>query len=253
MPVQPSQDRSQIQMLCLEDKIPETSYIRVLDAFVECLDLTQLGFKPRVAKTGRPHYDSKALLKLYLYGYRYGIRSSRQLAHQCKINLEVQWLTKCVFPKYRTIADFRKDNKLAFKEVFRQLNLMMKMKGLFDQSELIAVDSAFIRAQNSKKRNFTKKKVEFLIQYFDNQHELYMQALDTADQQEKKEAAEWAEYTADMKTYYEELKSYMQQETVQKHYKKRGIIRILRAQETCQYACTTITRSIADTNALSGG
>lgn len=89
-------------------------------------------------------------------------------------------------PKYHTIADFRKNNKAGFKQVFCQLNIMMQSQGLFDDSELVAIDSVFIRSQNSKKRNFTKNKIEFLIKYFDDQDDRYIEALDNGDAEVRK-------------------------------------------------------------------
>ena len=214
MPIKNGKNRSQIKMMCLDDHVAKDSYVRVLDAFVDCLDLQSLGFKKRKAHRGRPSYNRKALLKLYFYGYRYGVRSSRSLERLCCINIEVQWLMGELKPKYHTIADFRKDNKIAFKNVFRQLNLMMKAKGLFDNSELVAIDSAFIRGQNSKKRNFTKKKIAFLIDYFDKQYMRYTAALDQGDAEEKQEAREWANYTEQTKEYYQELQQYMEKENL---------------------------------------
>ena len=214
MPIKNGKNRSQIKMMCLDDHVAKDSYVRVLDAFVDCLDLQALGFKKRKARRGRPSYNRKALLKLYFYGYRYGVRSSRSLERLCRINLEVQWLIGELKPKYHTIADFRKENKIAFKNVFRQLNLMMKAQGLFDKSELVAIDSAFIRGQNSKKRNFTKKKIAFLIDYFDKQYERYTAALDQGDAEEKQETLEWANYTEKTKEYYQELQQYMEEENL---------------------------------------
>src|SRR6187549_2701400 len=127
MSYQRGPDRTQVQLLppCLEDYVPANSPVRFIDAFVEGLDLKQLAFtRAEPAATGRPPYDPADLLKLYVYGYLNRIRSSRRLEAESKRNLELMWLLRTLSPDFKTIADFRKDNRPSFKGVFKQFNLL---------------------------------------------------------------------------------------------------------------------------------
>src|SRR6266480_1439622 len=115
----------------LDEVIALDSPVRIIDAFVDSLDLAGLGFsKVETEATGRPPYDPRDLLKLYLYGYLNGVRSSRRLERECGRNVELMWLLKKLRPDFKTIADFRKDNRKAFKGVFRQFTLLCKAMGL---------------------------------------------------------------------------------------------------------------------------
>src|SRR5882757_10437448 len=109
-------DRNQIQFFALEEMVVPDSWARVIDLFVDILPLQDLGFKhTSLQKEGRPPYDPSLLLKLYLYGYKHSIRSSRKLEHCCKVNIELWWLLKGLKPSFRAIAYFRKDNAAALK------------------------------------------------------------------------------------------------------------------------------------------
>lgn len=109
-------------MYCSWDAfVDKESIARIIDAFVNHLDIEKYGVKP-VAAEGRPSYDPKSLYKVYIYGSRKGIRSSRKLAESCKVNLEVKWMTGGVEPDFRTIADFRKNNIDSLKEIFHEFN-----------------------------------------------------------------------------------------------------------------------------------
>jgi transposase len=110
-------DRNQLQMLSFDQFVKSDSWARVVDLFVSILPIKELGFKAEHAQKGRPPYQSSDLLKLYLYGYRSGIRSSRKLAHACQVNIEVIWLLKGLAPSARKIAYFRKNNPNAFKKM----------------------------------------------------------------------------------------------------------------------------------------
>ena len=149
-------DRSQVQLLppCIEDYVPSHAPVRFIDAFVEGLDLKGLAFThAEVAGTGRPPYHPADLLKLYVYGYMNRIRSSRRLEAEAGRNLELIWLLQGLRPDFKTIADFRKDNRKAFPGVFKQFNLLCRAMGLFG-AELMAIDGSKFKALNSPQRHY---------------------------------------------------------------------------------------------------
>src|ERR1700751_914668 len=126
--------RTEMQLLpaCLDDYVPANAPVRFIESFVEGLDLPALGFaRTTAAATGRPPYHPADLLKLYLYGYLNRIRSSRRLEAEAARNLELIWLLRGLKPDFKTIADFRKDNRAAFKPLFKQFNLLCRKLGLF--------------------------------------------------------------------------------------------------------------------------
>ena len=150
------------------------------------LPLKELGFKhAELKKEGRPPYDPSTLLKLYLYGYKHSIRSSRKLEQSCKVNVELWWLLKGLKPSFRSIAYFRKENADAFKSAFRQFVLMLRKLDLIE-GDTIAVDSFKIFAQNSLRKNFTHKKIDRHLGYIDQKVEEYEKQLDEADAEEKR-------------------------------------------------------------------
>ncbi|MFY9441860.1 MAG: transposase [Tepidanaerobacteraceae bacterium] len=147
--------------------------------------MEKLGFKRAVpASTGRPPYDPKVLLKLYLYGYLNRIRSSRRLEDETKRNLEVIWLLKKLSPDFKTIADFRKDNKEALKRVFRDFTRLCMQWDLFGR-ELVAVDSSKFRASNSKRNNYNAKKLKRHIRYIEEKIDSYIKQLEKTDADEE--------------------------------------------------------------------
>jgi transposase len=171
-------NRNQIRMISLEQMVEPESMVRIIDAFVEMLDLQQFNFNYfTLNKEGRPPYHPATLMKLYLYGYKNSIRTCRKLEKACKTNIEIMWLLDEQRPHYKTIADFRKDNHKAFKAVFRYFVALLKDWKLID-GKTIAVDSFKIRAQNSLKNNFNEKKVKRHIDYIDKKLAEYEQALD---------------------------------------------------------------------------
>jgi len=178
-------NRNQLQMLSLESLVAQDSVVRVIDAFVDALPLEQLGFiiKGKI-KNGAPAYPAKDLLKLYYYGYLNKVRSSRKLEREAITNLEAMWLIKGLRPGYKTIADFRKDNKKGFKNVFRSFNQFLLRNDLFD-AKLIAVDGSKFRAQNSKKNNYNEKKVEQHLEYIEKQTQQYLERMDELDEIEE--------------------------------------------------------------------
>ncbi len=183
MPYIQGENRNQIILFpeSIDDYINEDSTVRVIDEYVEQLDMKELGFKKTVYPTiGRPPYDPKDILKLYLYGYLNRIRSSRRLEHEAVRNIEVIWLLKKLKPDFKTIADFRKDNKKALKKVFRDFTKLCDEWGLFGK-ELVAIDGTKFRACNSKKNNYSVKKLERHIKYLDEKIDKYIQELDKYD------------------------------------------------------------------------
>lgn len=168
----------------LEDYVGEENPVRFVDAFVEALDLAELGFDRAEPKDmGRPAYHPGLLLRLYMYGYLNSIRSSRKLEREAKRNVELMWLMEMLTPDHKTIADFRRDNLEPIKMSCRQFTMLCKRMGLFGGS-LVAVDGSKFKADNSRERNFTKQKLEKLIRLTDHRIDEYLTKLDEADQEE---------------------------------------------------------------------
>ena len=180
-------DRNQIQIISLEQMVEKHALVRVIDAFVEMLDMKTFGFKYYMLnKEGRPPFHPSAMMKIYLYGYQNGIRSCRRLEKACRTNIEVMCLVNQQCPHYKTIANFRKDNSKAFKEVFRYFVALLKDWKLID-GKTIAIDSFKIRAQNSLKNNFNERKVKRHLDYIDKKIAEYEEELNKEfDQQIKK-------------------------------------------------------------------
>lgn len=180
------EERNQLQIFCLEQMVAPDSFVRAIDFFVDSIDLASFGFKQITLKEeGRPPYHPAVLLKLYFYGYRYGIRSSRKLEREAAFNLEVRWLLCEQTPSARTICSFRKEYAEAFRNIFRKFVFMLKELGLIE-GKTIAIDSFKVRAQNSLKNNYNQKKIDRQLKYIDERINEFEQALDNADSQEKK-------------------------------------------------------------------
>lgn len=180
------QARNQMQIICLEQVVAQDSFVRLIDLFVDAIDLESFGIKHVATKEeGRPPYHPATLLKLYLYGYRYGVRSSRKLEYQTMVNLEVRWLLNEQTPSNRTIAAFRKENATAFRAIFRKFVYLLKQAELID-GETIAIDSFKVRGQNSLKNNYNEKKIARHLEYIDNKISEYEQTLDAADAAEER-------------------------------------------------------------------
>jgi len=178
-----SQDRQQVTLLpeCLDDFIGEDNPVRVVDAFVDELDLTAAGFEGMVpASTGRPAYHPSALLKVYIYGYLNRVQSSRHLERECQRNVEVMWLTGRLAPDFKTIADFRRDNGRGIRQACSQfVAICRKLKLLVDG--VVAVDGSKFKAVNNRDRNFTPHKLEQRMKQIQEIIDRYLEALDTAD------------------------------------------------------------------------
>lgn len=168
----------------LDDYIGEDNVVRFIDAFVDGLRMEELGFDRSAPKeTGRPPYDPRDILKLYIYGYLNRLRTGRILERECQRNLELMWLMRKLRPDFKTIADFRKDNRKAFRGVFRQFVLLCKQMGLLG-GELVAVDGSKFKAVNSGQKNFSQNKLEQRLKEIDKKVERYLDEMDRADKQE---------------------------------------------------------------------
>ena len=179
--------RNQMVFTSLEQGISEDNPVRFIDAFVENIDLGTLGFKLQSVKTeGRPSYSTKIFLKIYLYGYLNGLRSSRKLEKECVRNIELQWLVCGLVPNYHSISDFRKDHPSGLKKLFKVFVSFLKDVDLI-AGETIAIDGTKSRAHNSKKANFNQKKIDKHLAYIDEKSQEYLDQLAENDVQENNE------------------------------------------------------------------
>lgn len=183
MSYQRGPDRSEVQLLppCLDDYVACDAPARFIDAYVEGLDFRALGFqRAQPADTGRPPYHPADLLKLYLYGYLNRVRSSRRLEAEAARNLELIWLLRGLRPDFKTIADFRKDNRAASKPLFKQFNLLCRQLGLFG-AELVAIDGSKFKAINNPRRHYTQEQLQELLQKVETRIDEYLGELDRQD------------------------------------------------------------------------
>lgn len=181
MPYVSGFDRNQLMCCSWDAFVDKETIARIIDAFVEHLDIEKYGVRP-VAAEGRPSYDPKSLYKIYIYGSRKGIRSSRKLAESCKVNLEVKWMTGGVEPDFRTIADFRKNNIDSLKEIFYEFN--RRISGAVEWG-FSSVDGTKIQANNAKDNNFTKNKLDDRIKWLNGHTDEYLRILNEMDKQEE--------------------------------------------------------------------
>ena len=186
-------DRDQIRMISLEQMVEEDSIARVIDAFVDMLDLEELGFSYyKLNKEGRPPFHPSTMVKIFFYGYQNGIRSCRKLEAACKRNVEMMWLVHGQQPHYKTIANFRKNNPDSFKKTFRYFVAILKEWKLVE-GKTIAIDSFKIRAQNSLKNNFNERKVKRHLDYIDKKIAEYEDELDKEFNQDVEDKLEKVE------------------------------------------------------------
>ena len=200
-------DQSTLFPECLEDWIDEDNPVRVIDVFVDEIDLGALGFggvDPEA--TGRPSYHPSVLLKLYIYGYLNRVQSSRRLEHEAGRNVEVMWLTGRLVPDHKTIADFRKDNGAAIRRVCARFVALCRTMGLLTQAS-VAIDGSKFKAVNNRDKNFTRAKMERRMAQIEESVARYLQQLDTADRQEPSEALKTK--TTRLKEKIEKLKEQM--------------------------------------------
>ena len=169
----------------LDQIIDQNNEVRIIDLFVESINPADFKFVIKTSIEGRPSYNPKDLLKLFVYGYLNQIRSSRALEKECNRNIELMWLMKELAPDHNTISNFRKDNEKAIRKVFRYTVSIAKQFDLIG-GKLVAGDSTKLRAQNSKKNNFNERKIERHLAYIDNKLNEYNKALEVADDENKK-------------------------------------------------------------------
>jgi transposase len=182
-----SRTQSALLPACLDDYVVEDNPVRVIDVFVDELDLGKLGFAAVAPlATGRPAYHPSMLLKLYLYGYLNRVQSSRRLERETQRNLEVMWLMGRLMPDFKTIANFRKDNGGAIRSVCRQFVVLCRQLELFSL-EVVAIDGSKFKAVNNRDRNFTSAKMQRRLQQIEESIDRYLSQLDTADRQEPSE------------------------------------------------------------------
>ena len=194
----------------LDQIIEQDNEVRIIDLFVESINLADFHFVSKTSNEGRPAYHPKDLLKLFVYGYLNHIRSSRQLEKECKRNIEVLWLMKQLAPDHNTIANFRRDNEKAIRKVFRYTVTIAKEFNLIG-GKLVAGDSTKLRAQNSKKNNFNEGKIERHLAYIDAKLDEYNKALAEADDDNKQIIEEEIKKYTERKTGYENLNQQLKQ------------------------------------------
>jgi len=172
----------------LADWVCEDNPVRVIDVFVDELDLGELGFgRAEPEATGRPGYHPAMLLKLYIYGYLNRVQSSRRLEREAGRNVEVMWLTGRLAPDHKTIADFRKDNGQAIRKVCSQFVELCRQFGLLATAS-VAIDGSKFKAVNNRDRNFTQAKMQRRMAQIEKSVARYLDQLDTADRQEPSDA-----------------------------------------------------------------
>jgi transposase len=193
------EDRNQSTLFpeCLDDYIAEDNPVRVIDVFVDELDLTRLGFgriKPKV--TGRPAYHPSMLLKVYIYAYLNRVQSSRRIEREAQRNVELMWLTERLSPDHKTISDFRKDNSQAIRGVCREFVVLCRRLNLFTQA-LVVIDGSKFKAVNNRDRNFTKAKMKRRLAQVEASLDRYFAQLERADREESSIAEDKAVHLHD--------------------------------------------------------
>ena len=206
------QDRFQTSLfpVSLDATIDQDNEIRLIDLFIDSLELKSLGFDVDFVDNGRPAYHPKDLLKLFIYGYLNKVRSSRDLEKETKRNIEMIWLLKGLSPDHNTINNFRKDNPKAIKKVFRKTVEIARNFDLIG-GLLLAGDSTKLRAQNSKKNNYNQKKIDRHLKYIDEKLEEYTAKLAEADGDDKQEIEEKIAEQKQRKAGYKQLEEQLNQ------------------------------------------
>ena len=204
----------------IDEYLTEDNPVRFLDAFIDGLDLPALRFTHAVLEeTGRPPYHPADLLKLYVYGYLNRIRSSRMLEREAQRNLEAIWLLRRLTPDFKTIADFRKDNRAAIQQVSREFTLFCRKLQLF-RGDLVAIDGSKFKAVNSRGKNLTRKQLKRTVQKLDEDIDRYLDELDAADEEEPEERKLTAE---ELREKIEEMKRQRAKaQELEKKLKQRG-------------------------------
>ena len=179
------EDRTQATLFPerLDDYISDESAVRVIDVFIDDLDISGLGFKTEANDTGRPAYHPSTMLKIYVYGYLNRVQSSRRLERESQRNVELMWLSGRLAPDFKTIADFRRDNGEAIRLVCREFVMLCKKLNLFADA-FVAIDGSKFKAVNNRDRNFTRAKMKRRLQQIDESIERYLGQMASADRQE---------------------------------------------------------------------
>ena len=164
----------------VDDYVDEDSVVRVIDVFIDRLDISGLGFKAEAAETGRPGYHPRTMLKIYVYGYLNRVHSSRRLEREARRNVELMWLTARLAPDFKTIADFRKDNGEAIRLVCREFVMLCRKLNLIGNT--LAIDGSKFKAVNNRDKNFTRAKLKRRLAEVEASIERYLDELDKADQ-----------------------------------------------------------------------
>jgi transposase len=182
------EDRTQATLFPerLDDYVTEDSPVRVIDVFIDELDLSDLGFKTQPNDTGRPAYHPSTMLKLFVYSYLNRVQSSRRLEREAQRNVELMWLTGRLAPDFKTIADFRKDNGEAIRGVCRQFVILCRNLNLFKDA-FVAIDGSKFKAVNNRDRNFTRAKMKHRLAQVEASIDRYLQQLAEADLREPAE------------------------------------------------------------------
>jgi transposase len=205
-------NRTQINLfpVSLDQSIDPDNEVRMIDLFVDSLSIKDYGFRTDFPENGRPAYHPSDLLKLFIYGYMNKVRHSRDLEKECRRNIEVMWLLKCLTPDHNTISNFRRDNPKAIKKVFRATVQIAKHFELIG-GKLIAGDSTKLRAQNSKKNNYNQAKIDRHIAYIDNKLEEYTRALAENDGDNRKQIEDEINKQQKRKDNYKDLEKQLKE------------------------------------------
>ncbi len=181
------QARTQSTLLpeMLDDFVVEDSAVRVIDLFIDELNLAGLGFQTEPNRKGRPAYHPIILLKIYVYGYFNQVHSSRRLEREAQRNIELMWLIGRLAPDFKTIADFRKDNREAIRLVCREFVMLCKQFGLFNDA-FVAIDGSKFKAVNNRDKNFTRAKMDRRLSDVEESIDRYLESLANVDEQESK-------------------------------------------------------------------
>lgn len=182
------ENRNQITLFpeCMDDYVAEDNIVRVIDKYVNNLDMEKLGFQRATPnRIGAPSYDPRDLLKLYIYSYLNKLRSSRTMEREAHRNIELIWLINKLKPDFKTIADFRKDNKEALKNLFNEFLLLCQKCNLIG-NKFVAIDGSYFKAVNAQNRHFTKNKVDKRLKEIEKTTEEYLDTLDKMDKVEDK-------------------------------------------------------------------
>ena len=179
------EDRNQATLFPerIDDYVAEDSPVRVVDVFIDDLDISGLGFRTEPNATGRPRYHPKMMLKLYVYGYLNRVQSSRRLEREAQRNVELMWLTGRLAPDFKTIADFRKDNGEAIRLVCREFVMLCRKLGLLNNT-LVAIDGSKFKAVNNRDKNFTRAKMKRRLAELESSIDRYLTRLTEVDRTE---------------------------------------------------------------------